>query len=121
MLEGFAKGVSTFRSVPIAKSTLRIAFGQNGYLLYNDANGYYWCGGAASYTDTGTGQVNTPMGAPADCKGHTSLGNGWDFGGAGSNTNLTVCGDGSNLMKAGPTEGFVGYPTPGAAQAFWVR
>ncbi len=121
VLEGFSDGTSTFRSEIIAKSTLRIPFGQSGYYLYDDANGYYWCGGAASYTDNGVGQVEAPAGAPADCKGHTSIGNGWDFGGAGSNTNLTACGGGSNLMKAGPAQSFVYYPNPGGAHAFWVR
>lgn len=121
ILEGWAAGASKFRSAIIAKSTLRIPFGQNGYYLYDDANGYYWCGGASSYTDNGAGQVNPPAGAPTDCKGHTSLGDGWDFGSASPNSNLTACGGGSALMKAGPAEGFVGMPTPGAAHAFWVR
>lgn len=121
VLEGFDKGASTFRSEPIAKSTLRIPFGQSGYYLYDDTNGYFWCGGAKAYTDDGVGQVNQPTGAPADCKGHTSLGDGWDFGGAGWNTNLTACGGGSSLMKAGPTAGMRSYPNPGSAHAFWVR
>ncbi len=121
VLEGFTAGASTFRSSAIAKATLRIPFGQPGYYLYDDANGYFWCGGPKTYTDDGAGQVDTPNGAPVDCKGHTSLGDGWDFGGAGANTNLTACGGGSSLMKTGPAQGFVGYPTPGAAHAFWVR
>jgi hypothetical protein len=122
VLEGFTNGVSTFRSVPIAKSSLRLQFGQSGYFLYNDANGYYWCGGVAAYTNNGTGQINKPTGAPDDCKGHTSLGDGWDFGGASVNTNLTVCGPGaSQLMKTGPSTNFTSYTNPGAAQAFWVR
>lgn len=121
VLEGFSDGTSTFRSEKIAKATLRIPFGQNGYYLYDDVNGYFWCGGASTYTDDGQGQVNPPAGAPLDCKGHTSLGSGWDFGTANANSNLTACGGGSSLMKAGPAQGFVGYPTPGAAHAFWVR
>jgi hypothetical protein len=121
VLEGIAAGESKFRSVAIAKSTLRIQFGQNGYLLYNDANGYYWCGGTAAYTTDGIGQVNKPSGAPDDCKGHTSLGAGWDFGGSAVNTNLTACGGGSALMKAGPATTFLSYPNPGQAHAIWVR
>lgn len=121
VLEGWGAGASKFRSAVIAKSTLRIPFGQNGYYLYDDANGYYWCGGAAGYTNNGAGQVNQPVGAPTNCKGHSSLGDGWDFGGANANENLTACGGGSALMKAGPAEAYVYYPTPGAAHAIWVR
>jgi hypothetical protein len=121
VIEGFTNGASTFRSAAIAKASLRIAFGQNGYLLYGDANGYFWCGGAATYTDDGVGQINKPLGAPDDCKGHGSLGNGWDFGTEALNSNLTVCGGASGVMKSGPTEAFITYPTPGSAQAIWVR
>ncbi|MEZ4223816.1 MAG: fibrinogen-like YCDxxxxGGGW domain-containing protein [Polyangiaceae bacterium] len=121
VLAGYAAGSEKFRSKPIAKSSLRIKFGQDGYYLYNDVNGYYWCGGAAAYTNNGVGQVSPPAGAPADCKTHTSLGDGWDFGGQSYNTNLTVCGGGSALMTTGPASGFTYYGAPGAAQAFWVR
>jgi hypothetical protein len=121
VLAGYTNGASFFRSTNIPQAALRIAFGQNGYFLYDEPSGYYWCGGAASYTDNGVGQVNPPVGAPADCKAHSSLGDGWDFGGAGFNTNLTVCGGASSLMTAGPSSGFVYYPAAGAAQAFWVR
>ncbi len=109
----------------IRRSSLRINFGQDGYLLHNDPNGYFWCGGRASYTDAGTGQVNQPTGAPADCKNHGSLGSGWDFSNSGTvaNTGLTMCGidNGSNWMYGGFATNQVFYPTPGAAQAIWVR
>ena len=121
-LAGYAAGTEAYTSVAIQKSTLRLSFGQNGYFLYNDANGYYWCGGDTAYTTDGTGQENTPSGAPADCKGHTSLGNGWDFSEANSaNQGLTICGGGASLMTSAPTSPFVVYGSPGAAQAIWVR
>ncbi|MBK8997065.1 MAG: hypothetical protein IPM35_15135 [Myxococcales bacterium] len=121
VLAGYKAGAAFFRSSNIAKTALRIAFGQNGYFLYNNPTGYYWCGGASTYTNDGVGQVNPPAGAPADCKGHTSLGNGWDFGTVVANANLTVCGGGASLMTSGPGSGFTYYPNPGSAQAIWVR
>jgi hypothetical protein len=97
-------------------------FGQNGYFLYNDTHGYYWCGGESTYTTDGVGQENKPTGAPDDCKGHTSLGNGWDFSTTdGANQGLTICGGGSRLMTTNPGSTFVAYPSPGGAQAIWVR
>lgn len=35
----------TFMSESISVADLRIDLGENGYLLWNDPNGYYWCGG----------------------------------------------------------------------------
>ena len=120
-LAGYRNGALVYRSDPIPKSELRIPFGQDGYYLYDQVNGYYWCGGANAYTVNGVGQINAPIGAPADCKGHTSLGDGWDFGPAAANQGLTVCGGGSGLMTTGDNSGLVGYGSLGAAQAFWVR
>lgn len=120
-LAGYRNGVQEYTTEAVDRTTLRIPFGQNGYYLYDDVNGYYWCGGSASFTNDGTGQVNQPSGAPADCKSHTSLGDGWDFGTTAPNAGLTVCGGGSRLMTAFPGSGFIYYPTPGAAQAIWVR
>jgi len=123
-LAGYQNGARTYLSNEIQRSSLRIAFGQPGYLLYNDPNGYYWCGGPASYTDGGSGQVNRPAGAPADCKGHGSLGDGWDFStSTGVNQGLTLCGaNASNWMYGVYGSGvFIFYPTPGAAYAIWVR
>jgi hypothetical protein len=121
-LAGYANGAEVYTSAAILKSTLRLSFGQNGYFLYNDANGYYWCGGENAYTTDGMGQDNPPAGAPADCKGHTSLGDGWDFSTANTaNTGLTICGGGSLLMTSSPSSAFFSYGSPGAAQAIWVR
>jgi hypothetical protein len=121
VLAGYRNGTRVYRSEPIPKSELRIPFGQDGYYLYDQVDGYYWCGGTTAYTVNGVGQVDPPSGAPADCKGHTSLGDGWDFGTAASNQGLTVCGGGSALMTVGDGSGLIGYGAPGAAQAFWVR
>jgi hypothetical protein len=121
-LAGYANGAEAYTSEPIAKSTLRLSFGQNGYFLYDDANGYFWCGGDNAYTTDGVGQENKPAGAPDDCKGHTSLGNGWDFSNVNTaNAGLTICGGGSLLMTSSPGSAFFGYGSPGAAQAIWVR
>jgi hypothetical protein len=120
-LAGYAGGAETYRSEPIPKTALRLPFGTDGYYLYDQIDGYYWCGGTADYTTNGVGQVMKPTGAPDDCKGHTSLGNGWDFGGATYNTTLTVCGGGSGLMTSHPMSAYFTYGNPGAAQAFWVR
>ena len=122
----YSDGMNTYTSEWIAAADLRIDFGEDGYLLWNDANGYYWCGGDAAYTDGGVGQVNQPMGAPADCKGHNSLGSGWDFsltGGAGQfNLGLTMCGgDASIWMYRNFGSGQINYPNPGAAYVIWVR
>ena len=116
-------GGETFSSANIPRASLRIAFGDDGYLLYGGDSPYYWCGGAHSYTDGGVGAVNNPSGAPAGCKGHGSLGSGWDFSSANSpNAGLTLCGqDGSAIMLAQWGATWVGYGTPGAAQAIWVR
>ncbi len=116
-------GSETYSSANIARSDLRIRFGEDGYYLYNDPNGYYWCGGLGSYTDGGVGQVNQPAGAPSDCKGHGSLGSGWDFGEATTtNQGLTLCGgDSSVWMYGGFATNQVFYGNPGAAQAIWVR
>jgi hypothetical protein len=120
-LAGYRDGAEMYRSEPIAKTELRIPFGTDGYYLYDQVDGYYWCGGTNAYTTDGMGQVMKPTGAPDDCKGHTSLGNGWDFGATGANSGLTVCGGGSRLMTSHPSSVYVTYGSIGAAQAFWVR
>jgi hypothetical protein len=125
-LAAYGDGANTYESEWIAASDLRIAFGEPGYLLWNDPNGYYWCGGDASYTDGGAGQINQPMGAPADCKGHISLGSGWDFSTFGGdseyNAGLTLCGgDASTWMSRSYGFDMVFYPTPGAAYVIWAR
>jgi len=122
-LAGYGNGgAQAYTSAAIQKSTLRLEFGQNGYFLYDDANGYYWCGGDNDYTTNGVGQENKPTGAPDDCKGHTSLGNGWDFSESNTyNTGLTICGGGSSLMTSIPGSAYFSYGLPGASQAIWVR
>jgi len=122
-LAAYGSGSNTYVSNTILQTSLRIPFGANGYLLYGDPNGYYWCGGDAAYTDGGVGQVNQPAGAPADCKGHGSLGSGWDFSSTtGVNSGLTLCGaDASNWMYTNYGAGQVYYPAVGAAYAIWAR
>ncbi|MBK9645794.1 MAG: hypothetical protein IPO67_11695 [Deltaproteobacteria bacterium] len=124
-IASYLNGAQTYVSNDISASELRIDFGQNGYLLYNDSNGYYWCAGAASYTDSGSGQVNQPSGAPNDCKAHGSLGSGWDFSAStGANAGLTMCGvdASSRWMHSGyGTSAWVTYPAKSAAQALWLR
>ena len=120
----YYKGKQNWISKDILRSALRIKFGQNGYYLYGDANGYYWCGGKASYTDGGAGQVNRPSGAPTDCKFHGSLGSGWDFSkSTGHNQGLTMCGSDavSRWMHTSFGGSAVTYPTAGAAFAIWAR
>ncbi len=120
----YSDGANTFTSELIARDDLRIAFGEDGYLLWNDPNGYSWCGGDAAYTDAGVGQVNQPQGAPADCKNHGSLGSGWDFSESGVqfNQGLTLCGgDASTWMYRNYGSGLLSYPNPGAAYVIWVR
>ena len=124
VLEAWYQGALTFRSDPIPASELRIEFGQDGYYLYGGATGYYWCGGAHAYTDNGIGHVNQPEGAYQDCKGHGSLGSGWDFSTSTSaNQGLTMCGvdQGSYWMYAYWGSSSITYPQAGAAYAIWVR
>ncbi|MCB9763877.1 MAG: hypothetical protein H6739_29170 [Alphaproteobacteria bacterium] len=121
-LASYYNGANTYWSNDIYPSELRIDFGQNGYLLYNDSNGYYWCGGDHNYTDSGSGQVNRPTNAPADCKGHGSLGHGWDFSTYdATNRGLTLCGQYSSWMYGSYGTNLTSYPAPGAAQAIWLR
>jgi len=122
-LAAYDEGVETYRSRAISRDELRIDFGEDGYLLYGGASGYYWCGGDASYTDSGIGATDNPDGAPSDCKGHGSLGSGWDFSeSAYPNAGLTLCGgDGSNWLAASWGGTWIGYGTAGGAQAIWVR
>ena len=122
-LGAYNKGKQTYASKVIARSSLRINFGQNGYYLYNSPNKYYWCGGDKNYTDAGRGQVSRPSGAPADCKGHGSLGSGWDFSeSTGTNQGLTLCGgDASRWMHTTYRGTPVNFGTTGGAQAIWVR
>ena len=116
-------GAETWLSADIQRTELRLDFGQYGYFLYGDSNGYYWCAGDHAYTDSGSGQENQPSGAPSDCKGHGSLGAGWDFSTVDTtNQGLTLCGnDYSRWMHYEYGGGSVSYPTQGAAQAIWVR
>lgn len=117
-------GEASFVSRTIARAELRVAFGEPGYLLYGDVNGYYWCAGPASYTDEGEGQVNRPEGAPADCKGHTELGGGWDFSAStGPDLGLTLSGaEAAEPYMTGSLGGSeIAYPFAGAAYAIWVR
>ena len=118
-----AYGARTYTSRTIPREALRINFGEPGYLLYGGDTGYYWCGGPASYTDAGVGAVNNPAGATPDCKGHGSLGSGWDFAEAGgANTGLTLCGgDGSYWLAATWGGTWLWYGAAGGAQALWVR
>jgi hypothetical protein len=118
----YAWAGETYRSRLIPRDSLRIDFGDDGYFLYGE-EGYYWCGGPASYTDAGIGAVNNPVGAPADCKGHGSLGSGWDFSESNSyNLGLTLCGgDGSFWMYGAWGTSLTYYGAAGAAQAIWVR
>ncbi len=123
-LAAYYQGVETYRSNPITASELRIEFGQDGYYLYGGASGYVWCGGAHAYTDNGIGQVNQPDGAYGDCRGHGSLGSGWDFSTATTaNQGLTMCGvdSGSKWMYAYYASTSITYPAAGAAYAIWVR
>lgn len=118
----YSGSVERYRSRIIPRSALRIAFGDDGYLLWGE-EGYWWCGGNASYTDAGLGAVDNPPGASLDCKGHGSLGSGWDFSESdGANAGLTLCGaDGSSFLSTEWGGGWLAYGTPGGAQAIWVR
>ncbi len=120
-LAGYTDGVETALTANIPRSELRIAFGQPGYLLYGPD--HYWCGGPASYTDAGVGAVNNPQGALADCKGHGSLGSGWDFSASPyANRGLSLCGgDAYAAMQATIGGGWFYYGSAGASQAIWVR
>ena len=123
-LAAYSDGSNTYTSEWIDESELRIEFGEDGYLLWNDANGYYWCGGDAAYTDSGMGQVNQPMGASNDCKTHGALGSGWDFSESNNvvNEGLTLCGgDGAAWMSRSYDGAWLYYPNSGAAHVIWVR
>lgn len=118
-----ASGSPSWRSEAIPRAHLRLAFGEPGYLLYGGESPYYWCGGPASYTDSGVGQVDPPAGAYADCKGHGSLGSGWDFSQSPSaNQGLSLCGsDGSAVMHSTWAGAWTYFGNVGAAQGIWVR
>jgi hypothetical protein len=116
-------GVESYESVPIARSEFRIPFGTDGYLLYGGASGYVWCGGSAAFTDSGVGGV-VPEGSPyLDCKGHGSLGSGWDFSDSiYANAGLTLCGTDASYWMSGSFGGsWISFGTGGAVQALWVR
>lgn len=120
----YSTGELTYSSQEIPQSALRVAFGQPGYLLYGEVNGYYWCAGESSFTDEGVGQVNRPGGAPAGCKGHEELGSGWDFSTSqGRDEGLTLSGSEaeSPFMHRSFAGSRVEYPIAGAAYALWVR
>lgn len=121
-LAAYYNGGRTYLSRDIPRANLHTAFGDDGYKLYGE-DGYYWCGGNASYTDAGVAAVNNPAGAPADCKGHGSLGSGWDFSESpGVNAGLTLCGgDASYFLAASWGGTWIGYGQVGGAQAMWVR
>ena len=122
-LTAASSGARSYTSRSIDRGELRIAFGEPGYLLYGGESGYYWCGGPASYTDAGVGAVNNPPGATPDCKGHGSLGSGWDFSEYDSaNAGLTLCGgDGSYFLAGGWGGPWLYYGAAGGAEAIWVR
>lgn len=115
-------GARTYASEPIARANLRIPFGEGGYLLYGE-QGYYWCGGDASYTDSGVPAPTSPAGAPPGCRWHGSLGSGWDFSTSlAVNQGLTLCGgDASAFLTASWGGTWLAYGAPGGAQAIWVR
>ncbi len=120
----YASGAETWMSADIDAADLRIDFGEDGYYLHNDANGYYWCGGTASYTDNGVGQVEVPTGGQLDCKGHESLGHGFDLSEHDTaDQGLTLCGSskGAGYMNASYGGDPVSYPDAGAAYAIWAR
>ena len=121
-LTSYASGLATYTSRDIPRASLRIPFGRDGYYLYGE-EGYYWCGGARTFTDYGSGGLDTPSGAPANCKYHGSLGSGWDFSESPyANAGLTLCGsDGSNCLATTWGGSWLYYPSPGGAQAIWVR
>lgn len=115
-------GSRSYSSEAISRDSLRLSFGENGYLLYGE-EGYYWCGGDASYTDSGVGAVDNPAGAPSDCRSHGSLGSGWDFSTSTIvNQGLTLCGgDASSFLSATWGGTWIAYGQEGGAQAIWVR
>ena len=119
----YASGAETYRSEPIPRAHLRIDWGQDGYRLYGGESPYVWCGGDATYTDAGIGAVNNPAGAPSDCRGHQSLGSGWDFStSTDANRGLTLCGsDGSSFLAASWGGTWIDYGNVGGAEAIWVR
>ncbi|HND31523.1 MAG TPA: hypothetical protein PLA94_16085, partial [Myxococcota bacterium] len=80
-------------------------------------------GGDSSYTDAGVGAVNNPAQAPPDCKGHGSLGSGWDFSESpGANAGLTLCGgDGSSFLYGNYGADPYYYGVSGGAQAIYIR
>ncbi|MDP2309408.1 MAG: MopE-related protein [Pseudomonadota bacterium] len=121
-LGAYANGGATYFSRIIPRASLHIPFGRDGYYLYGE-DGYWWCGGSAAYTDAGIGATDNPPDAPLDCKGHGSLGSGWDFSESPyANAGLTLCGsDASNCLATAWGGGWLYYPTPGGAQAIWVR
>ena len=122
-LAAYLSGTETYRSDAILRDHLRLAFGEDGYLLYGEPSSYVWCGGDAAYTDGGVGAVDNPDGAPGDCRGHSGLGSGWDFSdNFGANAGLTLCGsDGSNFLAANWGGSWISYGNAGGAQAIWVR
>ncbi len=123
-LASYRDGSQSYISNVISRASLRVPFGQSGFFLYRDPNLYSWCGGSALFSDAGQGQVNKPIGATDDCKGHDALGAGWDFSASPNvkHLGLTLGGAGGNLKMTGVYAGALyTYPTPGAAQAIWAR
>ena len=122
-IRSYASGAQTYASNDIDPSELRINFGEDGYLLHNDSNGYYWCGGETTYTDGGVGQVDQPSGGLADCKSHGTLGSGWDFSTSDTvNQGLSLGGsDAADAMLVEYGANWIYYGNPGGAQAIWLR
>ncbi len=123
-MSAYHDGVSTYESDTIPRKDLRLAFGEQGYMLYEKFTGYVWCLGDAAFTDEGGPSTNPPDGAPDDCKDHHVLGSGWDFSRTDEETNagLTVSGaDASGVMSREWGGGLTSYPDPGVAHAIWVR
>ncbi len=123
-LASYADGSKTWGSADIDAGDLRINFGDDGYYLFDDANGYYWCGGSANYTNNGVGQVDVPDGGNLDCKTHHGLGAGFDLSNHDApNQGLTLCGttSGDGFMYSSYGDDPVSYPDSGAAYAIWAR
>lgn len=127
-IAAYTNGTQFFISSDIPKTSLRISFGQSGYFLNGSPNGYYWCGGVKAFTNDGTYEDNPVSGTTVtrDCKGHITLGGGFDFSGTNSiNQGLTMCSygtdSGSNWMLKSYGSTALGYGNQGSAYALWFR
>ena len=124
-VSSYQAGALTSSRGNLLRAAMRLSFGQSGYYFYRDTNLLYWCSGAGTFTDGGAGQINKPIGALDDCKGHGSLGSGWDISlsPTAANIGFTITGanGGSNLMNGTFGGGLVNYGTAGRSQSLWVR